>query len=103
MGDSGIVAGCLSENLKTYGTTNEFLHNEVLCDVILQSNITDFPAHLLILVSTSDIFKVMFTLPMRERTSKRLRINEPTFSDIHLAQLLNLLFANLSSNSRGTA
>ena len=54
------VAEGLPENLKMYGTVDEFNHNEVLCDVILQTNTTEF------------------SLPMRERKSKHVRINEPT-------------------------
>ena len=53
-------------------------NNDQMCDVILQVENEEFPAHRLVLSASSEYFLKMFTLEMKEKNSKKIPIKSVT-------------------------
>ena len=74
------------------------LDNDDMCDVILQVEDADFPAHRLVLSASSDYFLKMFTIDMQEKRSKKVTIKSVTVTA--MSEILNSVYINKISFSK---
>ena len=66
--------------------------NDYMCDVILQVENTEFPAHRLVLSASSDYFFKMFTIDMQEKHNKKVSIKSITPEA--MSEILNSIYTN---------
>ena len=72
--------------------------NHEMCDVILQVDDTEFPAHRLVLSASSDYFFKMFTIDMQEKHNKKVVIKSVTSNA--MSEILNSIYTNKISFSK---
>ena len=73
-------------------------HMDEMCDVILEVDDTEFPAHRLVLSASSDYFLKMFTINMREKHKKKITIKSITANA--MSEILNSIYTNKISFSK---
>jgi len=65
-------------NCNTLQNLEILRHENEFCDVILQVEGEEFPAHRPVLAASSDYFRTMFTIDMKEKSSKEIHIKSIT-------------------------
>ena len=82
----------LAVKCKTFENLEQQRMEEEFCDVVLQVEDKEFPAHRCVLAASSDYFMKMFTIDMKEKHSKNVPIK--TITATAMREILRSLYTN---------
>ena len=92
------VAATISIESNTLQNLENLRHEGEFCDVILQVEGKEFPAHRSVLVASSEYFRKMFTIDMKEKSSKKVSIKSITSQAMN--EILNSIYTQKISFSQ---
>ena len=96
--DEHDVAIIIPVNHKTLRNLEQQRHDPELCDVILQVEDKEFPAHRTVLAASSEYFLKMFTVEMKEKYSREVPIKTVTASA--MSEILKSIYTQEISFSK---
>ena len=82
----------LAVKCKTFENLEQQRMEEEFCDVVLQVEDKEFPAHRCVLAASSDYFMKMFTIDMKEKHTKKVPIE--TITATAMREILRSIYTN---------